>query len=118
MTIEAKLNAALAGLVGGRLYPNLAPEAAAVPYIVFQQVGGAAVTYERDEVVNLRNGRFQIAVWSDRYQEAVSISQQAEAALITTADLQARPIGALVARVEANPRRHGAMQDFTIWDRR
>lgn len=45
MTPEAHVFTALQALVGGRCYPDVAPSAAALPRIVYQQVGGRSVPY-------------------------------------------------------------------------
>lgn len=45
MTVEADLTILLQGLVGRRMFPDVAPESTEAPYIVFQQVGGRSIAF-------------------------------------------------------------------------
>ena len=45
MSLEATLKTLLGPLVGGRCYPDTAPDGAAFPLIIYQQVGGEAVEF-------------------------------------------------------------------------
>jgi hypothetical protein len=108
----------LTGLVAGRVYPDVAPLSAALPRIVYQQVGGASVTYTEGALPDKENGRFQIACWAKSRLEAVTLAKQAEFALVAGASFQAVPIGARASVYEDDTQLFGCRQDFSIWSAR
>jgi hypothetical protein len=108
----------LTGLVAGRVYPDVAPQAAALPRIVYQQVGGKSINYTDAALPSTRNGRFQIASWATTRAAATGLALQVEAALILSASIQARPIGAHVSIFEQATGLYGAYQDFDVWSDR
>jgi hypothetical protein len=118
MTVEADIFDALKGLVGQRCYPDEAPEGVARPYIVYQQAGGQAVTFVEAAVPSKKNGRFQITVWADTRAAAATANLQIEAAMVTSAVLDAKPLGAPVALTDQDTNLRGSAQDFTVWSSR
>jgi hypothetical protein len=118
VSLEGKLFTALTGLVGGRVYPDVAPTGAVTPFLVYQQVGGAAPTYVENDTPNIRNARLQVAVWADTRLAASSLALQVEATLKASTALQSDPIGAFVSDYENDTRLFGTRQDFSIWDAR
>ena len=118
MSIESKIFTTLTGLVGGRVFPDFAPEGTQLPYIVYQQVGGTAVSFLEKTVPDIRNGRFQVEVWAPTRNEAMTISQQAEAAMVQATTFNASPYNAYVAQVQEDINLYGALQDFSVWDSR
>lgn len=113
--IEPALVALLSPLVSGRVYPDIAPTNAALPRIVYQQVGGDAPTYIDDTVPSLRNARMQLVAWAISRDQATTLMLAIESALIRATALQARPIGALTAIHEPGAGLYGARQDFSTW---
>lgn len=113
--IELKLVALLGPLVGGRIYPDVAPQGAALPRIVYQQAGGVAPTYIDDVVPSLRNARMQIVAWAETRAQAAQLMLLIEAALVVDPTLQARPLGAMTAIHEPDTVLYGARQDFSVW---
>lgn len=116
--IETDLVSLVSALVAGRVYPDMAPQSAALPRVVYQQVGGDAPTYIDDVVPSLRNARMQITAWSRTRAEATTIALAIESLLTTSAAMQARPMGAISATHEPDTGLYGARQDFTIWSDR
>ena len=57
MSLEATLYTLLGPLVGGRCYPDVSPDGAAFPLIIYQQVGGQAVDYVEGKVADKDNAR-------------------------------------------------------------
>ncbi|WP_018435352.1 DUF3168 domain-containing protein [Paraburkholderia atlantica] len=104
---------ALKALAGGRVYPDVAPAAAALPRIVYQSVGGVDET-TFDGADTLQNSRMQVAVWATTRAEAATIIQQVRAAL-TAAPVIGTPIGAPVSVYEDDTKLYGSRQDFSIW---
>ena len=118
MTIEAKIFSALSPLVGGRVYPDVAPLTTVRPYIVYNQVGGIALDYLENTVSTKQNGRFQLNIWADTRATCAAVMLQVETALVTSTTMQARPISAPVGDFDNDMDLFGAMQDFTIWSDR
>lgn len=114
MTVEATLFTALTALVGGRVYPDVAPEGTARPYITYQQVGGRVFVYVEGTLPDAKNGRIQFDVWADTRMAANALALQVESALVAIPTLQVEPLGAYVCTHETDTGLYGAMQDFSI----
>ena len=118
MTIEANIYNTLSPLVGGRVFPDVAPLTTVRPYIVYNQVGGEALSYLENSVPSKKNGRFQFNVWADTRATSAAVMLQIETALVTSTTMQARPVSAPNADFDNDMDLFGAMQDFTIWSDR
>jgi hypothetical protein len=114
MSLETDLYAALAA-VCARVYPDLAPTNTPRPYLVWQQVGGAAPTYLEKQVVDRRNASLQVSVWADTRAAANALALQVESAMTTAAAFQAKPANALIARYDEETMLYGSNQDFSVW---
>lgn len=114
MTPEAHVFTALQALVGGHCYPDVAPNGAALPRIVFQQVGGRSINYTEGTLPDRENARVQVACWAETREAATALARLAEAALMA-ADLQCEPLGARVSVHEPETGLRCARQDFSIW---
>lgn len=114
MSLESDLYAVLQTICP-RVYPDVAPAGTARPYIVWQQIGGEAVSYTDNEVPSLRNAYVQVSAWAESRLQASLMAQQIEAALIASPTLAARPQSAMQAAYSEDTELRGAMQDFTIW---
>lgn len=115
MTVESDLFAALGPLASSRVYPDVAPADAALPYITYQQVGGQALAYLETAVVGKRNARFQVNVWATTRTAAANLARTVEDTLVASTTLRAIPIGAMNAEYEPDTGLYGARQDFSIW---
>ncbi|MCM2537712.1 DUF3168 domain-containing protein [Burkholderia glumae] len=112
---ESIVDAALAALAGGRVYPDVAPPGVAKPYIVYQSAGGVDET-TFDGADELQNSRMQIAVWATGRPESAELISQVRA-ILTAAPILATPIGADVSVYEDDTKLYGKRQDFSIWYR-
>ncbi|WP_144149352.1 DUF3168 domain-containing protein [Paraburkholderia sp. BCC1884] len=110
---ESIVDAALAALADGRVYPDVAPAGAVKPYIVYQGVGGVDET-TLDGPDTLQNCRMQIAVWSTTRAEAATIMQEIRQAM-TAAPVLGTPIGAPVPDYESDTKLYGSRLDVSIW---
>lgn len=115
MSLEADLTAVLSPLAGGRVYPDFAPDNAARPYIVYQQVGGPSPNYLEKAVPDGRGARMQVACWADTRLAASALALQVEDALVQATAFDTESAGALVATADPDTRLRGARQDFLIW---
>jgi hypothetical protein len=114
MSIETTITGVIGPMVGGRCYPDFAPQGTALPYVTYQQVGGSAVNPIAGTAVNLRNARIQVNAWHRSRVEANDLMRSIEEAL-RPSPTQARPIGALMARTDDTTQTRGAQQDFDFW---
>lgn len=110
---ESITYAALKGLAGGRVYPDLAPAGVAKPYIVYQAVGGEDIT-TLSGADTLQNTRMQVTVWAEKNAERLQIMGEVRNRL-TAAPILAKPIGAPVSEYEADTKLYGSRLDFSIW---
>lgn len=114
MSAETQLVAALMPLVTGPVHFSVAPNGAALPRLVLQQVGGIEEQFLDGALVSKERPRIQVAAWAATYNEAKNLSQAAAVALCSAAGLQASPQGAAVAAYEEDTKLHGFRQDFLI----
>lgn len=115
MSIEDQLFAALAPLVGDRVYPDVADEGSELPRIVYQQVGGVRPLFQEGTTPDYENCRMQIVVWAERRLEATALGKQIEDALLAATALQVEPLGGRVSRHDDDTDLRGSQQDFSIW---
>lgn len=114
MSVESDLFGVLGSLVSNRVYPDVAPLGATLPYVTYQQVGGAPANFLAG-IPNKRNGRFQINVWAATRLAAATLIRQVEDAVRASAALNATTEGGAVADYEPETKLYGARQDFSIW---
>ena len=115
MSAEATIYALLTALVAGRVYPDVAPEGAALPRIVYQQVGGQGLSFLDGAMPSKENGRMQIACWATTRAAAIALAKQVEAAVCASAALQAIPLGARASDFEQDTNLYACRQDFSVW---
>jgi hypothetical protein len=115
VSVEQDLFAVIGPMVGGRVYPDVAPEGSLLPRVTYQQVGGEALTYVEKAAPSKKNGRFQVNVWSSRRSDSALLARQIENALVVSAPLIAKPLSAPVATFEEDTKLFGTRQDFSIW---
>ena len=114
MTVEGDLYQAMKGFVGNRVYPDVAPQNPALPFIVYQQVGGTPLNF-LSGVPDKRNGRFQINVWGETRIQAASIARQVEDAIRLDPKLLAHTLNGAYGRYEDTTGWYGMQQDFSIF---
>lgn len=113
MSLEADLKAAFADLVGGRMYPDTAPDVVAFPCLTYQQVGGNSLWFQEKAKPSHKHARLQFNVWSRSRAEANQIARQIEDRFMT-GTFDAEPFGELVALYEDKLKLYGARQDFGV----
>lgn len=114
MTVETSLVTAVAPLLSGRFYADLAALDTPRPYGTYQQIGGQVVEFLEGGAAIKRNARIQINVWADTRQAANELMRSIED-LLQSSPFFGQPIGALLARFEESTRCYGAQQDFSLW---
>lgn len=118
MSAEAAIVPLLTALVAGRIHPDVAPSGAGLPRIVYQQVGGSAMTYLEGSLPDKENARMQIVCWASTRAAAIALAKQVEAAIVAAPNIQATPIGARISGYEQDTNLYSSMQDFSIWSAR
>lgn len=114
MSIETTIYGALGSLAGGRIFPDYAPTGTATPFITWQQIGGDVLNPFDGSLPGYYNSRIQFNAWADTRLQANQLMRQIED-LLRPEPINARPIGALIARAEPLAKTRGAQQDFTVW---
>ncbi len=115
--LEPLVFQALTGLVGGRVYPDIAPTNTPRPYITWQQVGGPPMAWTDKSTTPGGFAWLQINVWADTRIQAGALRKQVEDALILFEGFEARPQDAGTATHEPDltPPAYGFHQDFDVW---
>lgn len=114
MSIELSLSTALKTQCP-RVFPDVAPVATALPYVVWQQIGGPAPVYTEGALPDQLGAYVQITVWSDTRKSANDLMRAIESTLVSGTTMQARPQGGLIAAVDDSNELRGCHQDFEIW---
>lgn len=104
---------ALKALVGGRVYPALAPAGVAKPYITYQAVGGQD-SGTLTGINALQNKRMQINIWADSRSDVAALEMPVLTAL-TAPGIAGAPIGAPVSDYESDTKLYGSRIDVSIW---
>ena len=115
MTPEDYIDGLLAPLVAGRVFPDVAPQGATVPYITYQAVGGDPINFLTGEAPDKSNTRMQVNVWAATRLEAAELGSQVEAAVRSAAQLQPEVLTGRVATYDDLTLHRGTMQDFSLF---
>lgn len=114
--MEELLIGVLDGLVGGRVFPDVAEPLTLPPYITYQAVGGDPLNFTEGSVPDSRNSRVQVNVWAATRLEASDIAGQVEDALREVVGLQITVLTRPVWLYEPDTKLRGTMQDFSVWN--
>lgn len=117
MSLESDIFTALTSSASGRVYPDVAPLGAVRPYIIYQQVGGQAVSFLASATVGKRNARLQVESYADTRLTSSALGRSIEDALVVSTTLRATPEGAMVSTYEGDttPPLYGTRQLFSVW---
>ncbi|WP_447775638.1 tail completion protein gp17 [Variovorax boronicumulans] len=118
MTIYAWLRERLETLPIEAAYSVVAPAGSAAPYAVSQRVGGRSISFLGTELPSVKNGRYQVALWSKTPGEAETLGLALENLLISDEVLQVEAIGSPVDDYDEVTELYGSRQDFSIWSPR
>ncbi len=115
MNIETQLFAVLGPLVGGRAFPEVAPEGTALPYITFQNVGGQPLSYADGSAPDKEFSRMQVNVWAATRIEASDLGKVVELAMRAVASFQTDVLTGRPATNDETTGYRGTRQDFRIF---
>ncbi|MBS1143366.1 MAG: hypothetical protein H6R14_772 [Proteobacteria bacterium] len=114
MSMESDLVALLTPICG-ETYPDVAPLGVAMPYVVWQQLGGETMRYADNTAMDHRRPLVQVAVWSEARQTSLDLIRQIEDALTASSAFTAEPQGEPISMYEPDTQRYGSIQRFLIW---
>lgn len=112
MTIQQDLVVALAGVAGGRVYPQIAPDNPTAPFVVYSRVAGTPSNTLNDGR-SIINSRFQI----DCYERTYSGVQSLRSAVMGALDAWAlRPVLLTETDVfDDDVKLHRALIEISVW---
>lgn len=115
MSMETGLVALLVGICP-RTFPDVAPAGTALPYVVWQGLGGESLRYGDGTAPAKRNTYLQVSVWSETRAEALSMIRQVEESLATSPLFaSADPESEARSTYEPETKRYGSIQRFSVW---
>jgi len=114
MALESDIKTALAGVAGGRVYPDVTPDNVTFPCVIYQQVGGEVLAPLDGSDPNKDHARIQFWVWSKKRLDTSSTMRQVRVAL-TGGSLKAYPFAAPVSNYDDVLKLYGARMDFGFW---
>ena len=110
--IQEQLFTALSGVVGGRVFPNIAPNNIAKPYLVYSRVASTPENTLADGVP-VENTRVQIDCLDTTYADVIALAQAVKAAM------KASGLTNLLLleqdQYEPDALLHRVILDFSIW---
>jgi hypothetical protein len=116
MMVENALFNLLNGLVGGRMYPMVAPDSPTVPFIVYQNITNSP-EYTLGNTSPINNTRMQIDCYSDTYGGVKSLVASVQSAMQAAA--QAKTLVNVPKMssdlYEAEVKLYRVTQDYSIW---
>jgi len=115
MTAEDHIDAVLADLAGGRVFPDVAPLGTTRPYITYQAVGGAPTNYLSGDRPDKQHVRMQVNCWAEERLEASELGALVEDALRAATHLQVEVLAGRVANYDEETKLRGTMQDFSLY---
>ncbi len=98
-----------------RVFPDVAPQGTALPYISWQHIGGRPQRFVDGAAASLRHSYVQINVWAGTRAQAMTLVRSVEDALCAATAFNARPESEPIADVDADTDRRGYLQDFSVW---
>nr|WP_267875335.1 DUF3168 domain-containing protein [Massilia oculi] len=103
-------------LAGGRVLPDFAPEGTALPFIVYQAVGGEPLNFISGEQPDKQKVRMQISVWAGESRLVASeLGRQVEEAIRAATALQPEVATGRIATYDEETEYRGTRQDFYLF---
>jgi len=114
MSMESDLVALLKTLCP-RVFPDVAPEAAAKPYITWQGLGGETARFVDNTAADKRNTMMQVNGWSTTRAEALDMIRRIEDYMCASAAFLAEPGSEALTTYETETQLYGCIQSYSIW---
>lgn len=107
-------HAGLAGLVGARIYPDVAPEDAIAPRVVWQEIADVPQN-GIDGHNSLDNYRIQVTSWGSSATQARAVEAQVRAAMAAATAFTNVCVDIRALGFEAETKLFGMQSDFSVW---
>lgn len=114
MSMESEL-VTLLKTVCPQVYPDVAPNGAPRPFVVWQVLGGVSLRFLDNTAGDKRNTYLQVSVYSPTRLEALALIRAAEDATCASQAFQVSPQGEPIGTYEDDTKLYGALQRFSIW---
>lgn len=106
---------ALKNLAGGQVFPDVAPSGTLPPYITYQAVAGAPMSYQDRTAPSIENIRLQVNVWHSTRMGASDLARVVEDTMRAATTMQADPVTGRDATYDEETKYAGTRQDFSVW---
>lgn len=114
MTVETTLTSCMqATSIGSAVYPEVAPEGKAAPYVVYTQFSGHRIGDLQGDS-GLGNPHFQIDVYASTKSQTVSLKNELRDAILASATLSAVFLND-GSMYEPDTKLYRHRQDFSFW---
>lgn len=110
--IQEQLFTALSGVAGGRVFPNVAPNNVAKPYVVYSRVASTPENTLADGVP-VENTRIQIDCLDTTYAAVISLAEAVKSAMKTSGLINLLLLEQ--DQYEPDALLHRVILDFSIW---
>ncbi len=97
-----------------RVFPDVAPNGTAHPFVTWQGLGGEAVSYVDSTAPDKRFTLMQITVWSTTRLDALELVRSIEAALRAASAFVCTPQGEAISTTDPATKSYGCIQRFEI----
>jgi hypothetical protein len=114
MSMESDLNTLLVALCP-QVFPDVAPEGTALPYVTWQELGGQTMRALDNTALDKRHTYLQINVWDATRAGALTLIRAIEDALCASAAFTARPEGEPLSMYEPDTYLYGSLQRFGVY---
>ena len=109
--------AGVSALIGTRIYPDVAPQGVARPFVVWQEIftqqqnnlGGSV------ETSGLTNYLIQVTCWATSGTLAREVDAQVRLAMIAATSFKSLLSNARAMDYEPDTKLHGHQSDFSVW---
>jgi hypothetical protein len=98
-----------------RVYPDVAPQDTARPYVTWQGLGGRSLRMLDNSAADKRHTYLQITIWDDTRAGALTLIRAIEDALCASSSFTATPEGEPLSMFEPEPDVYGSLQRFSIY---
>lgn len=110
--------AGLSALIGSRVYPDIAPQDVARPYVTWSEisfVGTPAIDVGTRETSGLNNYRIQITSWAVKAGTVRDVDAQVRLAMQAATRFKSLIVDARSLDYEPDTKLFGFATDFSVW---
>ena len=109
--------AALSALVATRIYPDIAPQGVAKPYVVWEEISSVPIADldgSGDDSAAMDVERIQVACWAGTAARAREVAIQARLAMAAASQFKSRLVDSRML-FDPETKLRAVQQDFLLW---